>query len=118
MWRNEQGWAKLKQGKEWSEAGCVCVGGVWGCGGVCVGVCVWVCVCVRRLGGREQGRTQYPISLVTRCHRTKEAGGPHHGKAVYHPGAISEHFQRELLLNVRPRGASHSLVNPLTHTEQ
>ena len=36
---------------------------------------------VRRLGGREQGRTQYPISLVTRCHRTK-VGGPHHGKAV------------------------------------
>lgn len=81
---------RAKSGRK--QGVCVC-GGVWGCGGVCVGVCVWVCVCVRRLGGREQGRTQYPISLVTRCHRTKEAGGPHHGKAVYHPGAISEHFQ-------------------------
>ena len=48
--------------------------------GVCVSVCMCVCV-FKEAGWEGQGRTQYPISLVTSCHRTK-AGGPPHGKAV------------------------------------
>ena len=47
VWRNEQGWDKLKQGKEWLEAGCVCE-------------CVYVCVCVFKEAGWE-GAGKNPV---------------------------------------------------------
>lgn len=88
--------------------------GVWGC--VCGGMCVGVCVC-KEAGWEGAGKNPVPHQSGNKMPQNQGGRGPTPWQGCLSPrghlGTLSE-----LLLNVRPRGASHSLVNPLTHTEQ